>query len=291
MTPDTIPHPATPVAADSTISTTSTLPDSIAAIYNPAAEPPVVTLDDNPATLYHWSTCRLDGDSWERGLTGEQRPGDTRPWSGSVTLLIVLLAMVLLSAAHLRYLLGGFGTEMLGLRRRNNAFDSHTSSETRTLGLLLVTAIVCEGLILGVSINPAMISNPMLTLAMMGLMAGYYLWQVAIYSIVGYTFTDTFNASQWRRGFNYSQAMVGLAIIVPAFAVMFYPSMAHAALWLSAACYLLARLAFLFKGFRIFYNGLPSLIYFILYLCTLEIIPVVIVYSIAVLLNGLLSQI
>ncbi|MDE6655263.1 MAG: DUF4271 domain-containing protein [Muribaculaceae bacterium] len=35
---------------------------------------------------------------------------------------------------------------------------------------------------------------------------------------------------------------------------------------------------FIIKGFRIFYHKIWSLLYFILYLCTLEIVPLIILY-------------
>ncbi len=49
-------------------------------------------------------------------------------------------------------------------------------------------------------------------------------------------------------------------------------------LWLSAAIYAASRAVFVVKGFKIFYHKLRSLLYFILYLCTLEIIPVLLIY-------------
>ncbi|MBP3590263.1 MAG: DUF4271 domain-containing protein, partial [Muribaculaceae bacterium] len=45
--------------------------------------------------------------------------------------------------------------------------------------------------------------------------------------------------------------------------------------------YVSARLIFIIKGFKIFYNGFISLIYFILYLCTLEIVPLICIGGIA----------
>ncbi|MDE6061420.1 MAG: DUF4271 domain-containing protein, partial [Duncaniella sp.] len=43
-------------------------------------------------------------------------------------------------------------------------------------------------------------------------------------------------------------------------------------------CYVLVRLIFIFKGFRLFYDNFGSLLYFILYLCTLEIVPPVLLW-------------
>ncbi|MDE5596138.1 MAG: DUF4271 domain-containing protein, partial [Muribaculaceae bacterium] len=41
---------------------------------------------------------------------------------------------------------------------------------------------------------------------------------------------------------------------------------------------------FIWKGFSIFYNNIFSLVYFILYLCALEIIPLIYVFQLALLI-------
>ncbi|MDE6240375.1 MAG: DUF4271 domain-containing protein, partial [Muribaculaceae bacterium] len=48
--------------------------------------------------------------------------------------------------------------------------------------------------------------------------------------------------------------------------------------------YLLFRLVFISNGFSIFYRNIFSLVYFILYLCTLEIIPLIYVFKLALLI-------
>ena len=106
----------------------------------------------------------------------------------------------------------------------------------------------------------------------------YYLWQLCAYRIVGYVFTDKLSARQWIKGFNASQALLGLLLIIPALIVLFNPGGAAAVASIGIACYLMARLIFIFKGFRLFYDNFGSLLYFILYLCTLEIVPVVLIF-------------
>ncbi|MFG6389490.1 DUF4271 domain-containing protein, partial [Muribaculum sp.] len=90
--------------------------------------------------------------------------------------------------------------------------------------------------------------------------------------------TDATGAAQWLKGFNATQALLGFLLLVPALAVLFYPAAALSLISISALLYILARIVFICKGFRIFYHNFPSLLYFILYLCTVEIIPVLLVY-------------
>ncbi|WP_367617564.1 DUF4271 domain-containing protein, partial [uncultured Duncaniella sp.] len=42
--------------------------------------------------------------------------------------------------------------------------------------------------------------------------------------------------------------------------------------------------------FRLFYDNFGSLLYFILYLCTLEIVPLVLIYRAVLVLHNLLLQ-
>ena len=89
---------------------------------------------------------------------------------------------------------------------------------------------------------------------------------------------------QWLRGFNASQSLAGLALIIPALLTIFYPDAARPTLIVAGCIYFLARVIFIAKGFRIFFTRITSLVYFILYLCTLEIIPVILVYQAAMFL-------
>lgn len=102
------------------------------------------------------------------------------------------------------------------------------------------------------------------------------------YEAVGYTFTSPEGRREWVRGFSASQALLGLALTVPAALCVFYPDTLR---WTVAAgffAWLFAKILFIVKGFRIFYDKISGLLYFILYLCTLEIIPLIWVYKISV---------
>lgn len=105
----------------------------------------------------------------------------------------------------------------------------------------------------------------------------YYLFQLCAYNAVGYAFTDNEHRRAWIRAFNASQGLLGFALMPAAIVTVFYPVAAMAALWVALALYVVARFLFIVKGFRIFYENFGSLLYFILYLCTLEIIPPLII--------------
>ena len=115
-------------------------------------------------------------------------------------------------------------------------------------------------------------------------MAAYYIFQLAAYNTVGYIFTSTERRSAWIAGFNASQSMLGIALIIPVLLAVFYPAADKAVIVIAASLYFIARLLFIVKGFRIFFINFSSLLYFILYLCALEIIPVLFVYKMALMI-------
>lgn len=104
----------------------------------------------------------------------------------------------------------------------------------------------------------------------------FYLWQLAVYGTIGYAFADRDATRQWLLGFNSSQVLLSFLLIIPALLSLFYTGLTNLMLILAVGCYILTRILFICKGFRIFYTNFSSLLYFILYLCALEIIPLLI---------------
>lgn len=223
---------------------------------------------------------------WTRGLEPEPRPLDAHPHSAVTAVIIVLFTAVALASRHLRQISRFMATDMLGVRRRNNVFDTHTSAESRTIIILILLATLSEAILLD-SPDRGIASSLRLTASLAALTTGYYLFQLSAYYVVGYTFADTEAASQWCRGFNLSQALLGIVLLPLALVDIFYSSISGAVLVAAAIVYVIVRVLFIYKGFRIFYNSIGSLVYFILYLCTLEIIPPIAVYSASRALNRL----
>ncbi len=187
--------------------------------------------------------------------------------------------------------MGYLAFEQIGLPRvrtevrlRDNLFEDHTVSETKVIASLVIMLCVSGGVLLDFLFPVHCISGvtPFLSvLALAVCVAGYYAFQLCAYSVVGYVFTTRVSARIWLRGFNASQVLLSLCVWVPALIVLFNPALGSSMLIVGGVLYILARIIFISKGFRIFYNNIPSLIYFILYLCALEIIPLVIAAHVA----------
>lgn len=259
--------------------------DSIAS-HLPVADTVTCVAADSVAAVA--TVAERDPDAWLDGIEGASRQTGIGRDSGILTILVLLFVFLALNVRNSRHMFSHFFDELGSFKDRNNAFDEHTSNETRLTLLLIGQFIVCAGILLYVTATvesrPDDIGIFTGVARTSGLMAAYYIFQLAAYNTVGYIFTSSERRAAWIAGFNASQSILGLALIIPVLLAVFYPSADKAVIVIAATLYFIARLLFIVKGFRIFFINFSSLLYFILYLCALEIIPVLFVYKMALMI-------
>lgn len=196
-----------------------------------------------------------------------------------VAAVLALLILLGFNATHLSRLGKQFFSDIWSIRQRDNVFEDHVATETPVLALMLIFTSVLEGVLVGGYLTET-VGCRQLTAFLLSSSAAvvFNIFSVAACGTLGYTFTVPALALQWRRGLFASQSMLGMALILPAVVVTVCPADAIPALWIGAVCYVVARILYIIKGVRIFHKGYNSLIYFILYLCTLEIIPLLVLW-------------
>lgn len=217
--------------------------------------------------------------AWTMGH--EPEPRIVHPAGHSVVLGVLALLFVacLMAFSYFGRAITASVQDLWSVRRRENAFDEGSPGRRRVQLLLALQFAAYGGVLLYAAVcpGPATDARGALndTLRLMGLTGAYYVFQYCAYSITAYAFApDEARASRWIDGFSASQGLAGMVLVLPTLGLVFYPDASAAFLVAAAAIYLAARLIFIAKGFRIFYTGLTSLVYFILYLCTLEIVPI-----------------
>lgn len=233
---------------------------------------------DAPSNAAETARFTSETDAWVCGMEPVSRDSNEIS-SGLMTALVAMFVLIALNARHCYRLFGSVGADLLNVRRRVNAFDEHTADESRTVALLVMMLCLCEGILVTGALFGDAVRTTVLPAVMGGLMGVFYLFQLAAYGVVGYVFTDKTGAASWLKGFNASQTLLGLTLLIPTFILIFYPSTGTVVLSIAVIFYFFARIAFIYKGFKVFYHKIPSLLYFILYLCALEIIPVLLVCS------------
>lgn len=256
-----------------------TTPDTVTYATHVAAPWEVSRIDDAPLSAADSAAYSGPRMSYTQGVEPTPRSNRIANDSGVLVLLTATLMLVAFNFKHCYRLFKVLGQELVSVRRRNNVFDDTTTNETRVLLVLLLQLWVCEGLIGYTWLTQEGYLGGGAQLMAVGMMVGvamlFFLFQLVAYRVVGYVFTDHVGAVQWVKGYDASQAFLGITLLVPALVTLFYPMWLTPMLWVALGLYILARILFIIKGFRIFYENIGSLFYFILYLCALEITPVV----------------
>ena len=188
---------------------------------------------------------------------------------------------------------------MFSTRRRENLFEDHTVNETSIQAALIANTCIIEGFLIYFAVQlmwPALAPSLQQGVfahvaAYSGLALAFYTAQWMVYKVLGYTFLDAVGSKLWIDGFKASQSFLGLTLLPVLVLLMLYPAHSKMLLSIAASLYLVARLIFIFKGFRIFYGNLSSIVYFLLYLCAVEIVPLVLVTGLTYWISGILQSI
>ena len=211
----------------------------------------------------------------EEGIAGRPMPPSPLSSEWLLPALMALPVLLAIEAAAVGRVLRRYVSDLWSTRRRPNVFDSSEAPSAGALpvGIAMALQYVAYG---GVALYYAAVPEPCSATGVAvacGIVAAYYLFLLAAYSLTGYVFGDTEQLRRWISGFVASRSLLGVGLIVPVMAMMQFLQWRSVFLTVILILYLAARLIFIAKGIRIFYHKTGSLLYFILYLCTLEIIP------------------
>lgn len=205
---------------------------------------------------------------------------------GAIFLLFLIIALRFRN--NIKYAVS-ISRHIIETRARQN-FDD-TVRETSLILMLNILWIACAGIIGFYSI---MYYHPEISQAdnqVGGILGGmaiaccYTVFMWIAYSVVGYVFSDQSHARLWVKGFSASQALMSPAFFIIALLIMCSPVTTPVALFLGITVFLLAKLIFIWRGFKIFFNQFSSWMLFLCYLCSLEIVPLILCYRCAFLLD------
>ena len=199
-----------------------------------------------------------------------------------------------------RYISKLFGS-LTETRLRSNVFDE-TVRETSFLVLLDLMWALSAGIILWGVLGLTVPDNPWFSFSLpqlqthrvasiaicMGIMVVYTCLMALAYVTVGAVFSDAAHAKMWAKGFAASLGLMSIIFFPLSLVLLFYPQWTEILLWIALGTFLLAKIVFIWKGFRIFFTQISSWVLFLYYLCSLEIVPLILTYLAALGLTGLL---
>lgn len=180
---------------------------------------------------------------------------------------------------------------LVAVRIRSNVFDD-TVRETSFLVLLnLMWSCAAGGLLYGVLCQtasdnpiwsfgvPALATRRALSVAVcMGVGIVYTCFMSVAYYIVGCVFSDRKHAVMWLKGFGAAQGLLSFIYLPLSLLLLCWPEWTEIILWIALGTFIMSKIVFIWKGFRIFFTQFSSWLLFLYYLCSLEIVPLILTY-------------
>ena len=105
----------------------------------------------------------------------------------------------------------------------------------------------------------------------------YFLLQQGIFVLLAAIFSSDARGREWCDTHLIINLLLGIGLFPFAFVATYLPEAAQMCLICAIILYLLTRILFIIKGVKLFLRDFRCLLYFILYLCALEIAPLLLV--------------
>lgn len=240
------------------------------------------TMDDAPSIpLERALTVAEPVADYHEGIMPELRPASPTSSVWVSSLVLIMLAATLYNLLFTRRLFASFFSDLFGIGKHKNKIEEPTVYESRAIIVMASFVCIVLGLWLAVMLTPDLLyrnigaeSMNILLLELGAVAVVWYMIHIIGYSVIGWTFNQPQPTAVWIRSFNLSMAIFALLAIFPITAAAYIPQIRNAMDITAAAIFILMLIIPIIKGFRIFYSGYASLLYFILYLFAIEIIPV-----------------
>ena len=205
---------------------------------------------------------------------------------------ILFLVIALRFRTNVKYA-GAIFRSLIETRTRHNVFDE-TVRETSLLLMLNLLWCCCVGIIADTAVgwgkaalSPGSVNGIGIVAWMIAALA-YSLFMGLAYVSVGWVFSDKSHAKVWVKGFGASQALMVFPLFVVALVAICRPFDGEGVGIAGIICFIGARLIFIWKGYKIFFSQFSSWVLFLCYLCSLEIVPLLLTYRIGCLLGEVL---
>ena len=208
------------------------------------------------------------------------------PADSSIMILLLVVSFLLIAYCYKKgaNFFQKIRNALWSVKRTENHLDEHTSNESLLLMALIAVAVIMEGIVVYSAAlqwlpEAQTMSMPTLTSLSMAAAFGFYLLQLSCTAITGYVFANRPDPRLWLQGYNSTQIFLGLSLTPLALIMLFAPEHNETTIAIAIYLYIIAKLVFFVKSIRIFYGNLFQYVYFISYLCAVEIAPLTYFYN------------
>ena len=169
--------------------------------------------------------------------------------TGSMALLLVSALLILVSYRTGYKYIENFAHNMFSVRKRENIFEDHTVGETGMAAALCFNTCILEGLLgyyamrtLMPGLAAAMTAHVLPYVAVLiGCTLLFFVLQLGLYWLLGFTFSDPVSTRLWVAGFRSSQSLLGLLLFPVTVVLLVYPATLQPTLTVAAVLYVAAR--------------------------------------------------
>ncbi len=226
--------------------------------------------------------CTVTESSY-KGMYSNLYPNTLASNDGIGIMFILLFVVVAIAFRRGYILLFQIIRYLFEVKERSSIFVSSTVNETRLRVSLLLTLFFTEGIFLyrftGNIFNTDTSISVFISVVALSFSAFiFYFAQIVIFRILGYIFSCRTEASLLIENFISVNALLGIILFPIALSYVYMPQISGSLLISATICYILARIIFIYKVIKIFLRDIEGLLYFILYLCALEISPLFLMY-------------
>ncbi len=241
-----------------------------------------------PVAVDHPAAIRDDAASW---LT---------------LLLLIPFVIIGIKMKNTSRFIASLFQDLTSIRERHSIFDT-TVRETSMLFWLITLTTVAGGVLLGTATLPTALppGHPLPpplewitsggtpewlsgvpysllhSLVCIILMTAYMFFIWIAYMVAGRVFETAVATHLWIQGFAASMGLLGLLLLPLALIAISMPEWTYTLVIIAVVAFILAKITFIWKGFRIFCSKGASWVLFLYYLCSLEVVPVILVIAAA----------
>ncbi|MGL4293021.1 MAG: DUF4271 domain-containing protein [Bacteroidales bacterium] len=215
-------------------------------------------------------------------------PRQELPGGNSWISLILLLCFLLVAGSYrssnkfIRYII----SETIEYKQRSSFNQTSTLNLVRLKVMMLAMTFIIEGLALFMIFrhyHPVNEFTQLKSLAYIGIFTALfvtsYLLQLSLYAIITNTFSNKTNRNLVSGALSGITILRGLLLFIPVLVSIYHSIPFKSFIFITVSLYFATRLLFIYKGVKIFFRDFYSLIYVVLYLCTLEIAPLLVIYK------------
>jgi hypothetical protein len=209
-------------------------------------------------------------------------------FSNDVLLLVVLLLLSVF-AVIFRFnspLFGKMISNISAGEQRHSIFETTEKDSFLFNTFMIFQTMLLSGVIIFLTlveydyfIKPGIASALLLTGIFLLFIFFFYLFKNALYSIFGYIFIEKSAYKMMFTNYNALFCTFGILLYIPVLWILLIGKYFFVALIIIAISYLSFRLILAFRFIYIFLNKNTGLLFLSLYLCTLEIVPLVLFYE------------